>query len=228
MAIDPKTGLPIPDGFAGSKRERLANQYDYGTKTNEVADFAGSKKEREANKAKWNAKFGYPEGSPQNPRTAPVIKVPRMQNQQARALTPTPMEQPRNYFANLKAEEEKRSGTVSATAGKETMTLGSSPTAPTTPASPTGTPYAVGGKPTAYTGGVTAEGAPNPYTGGVEIASPAGTLYGVNQGIYSPENKQKAWEKAGGVGAYKPDAFYRDETTGEMKMKPGYVTAAPT
>lgn len=68
----------------------------------------------------------------------------------------------------------------------------------------------------------TPEGVTNPYTGGTETASPKGTLYGVNQGVYSPENKQKAWTAAGGTGTYNPDAFYRG-ANGEMLIKEGAV-----
>lgn len=58
----------------------------------------------------------------------------------------------------------------------------------------------------------------------METISPAGTLYGVNQGIYSPENKQKMWTAAGGTGTYNPEAFYRGQNG--MEMKPGYVSPA--
>lgn len=94
--------------------------------------------------------------------------------------------------------------------------------------SPTGVPYFQNGKPTSYTGITTPEGVTNPYTGGTETASPKGTLFGVNEGIYSPKNKQDMWTKAGLSGTYDPNAFFRGEGA-EMTIKPEYLkTATPT
>lgn len=187
MAIDPKTGLPIPDGFAGSKAEIARNRKQW--------DLAHPKTKQEA--LNEYAAMGRKE--------------------QLQPLNPT-VQQPKTTFRN---EAANQPGVVSANAGRETVTLG----ATGTPPKPTGPKVP---KPLGKTGAITPEGAENPYTGGVEVASPSGKLYGVNRGIYSPENKQKAWEAAGGTGTYNTDAFFRDPTTGEMKMKPGYVKPAGT